>query len=211
MPIDHVLFAVRDPAAAARRLSAEHGLSGVPGGLHPAWGTGNWIVPLGSSYLELVHVVDPGLAARTPFGQRVSAVLRAGGGPFAWCVRPADFEATVRRLGLTAGEGSRRRPDGVTLAWRTAGLEVALGDPSRPFFIDWQVPPADHPGASAAGHGIAPAGIASVDLCGDGAVIRAWLGEEALPVTIRPGSPAVAGVEIGTADGPIHLAATAVR
>jgi hypothetical protein len=201
--IDHVLFAVRDFAEATDRLSAEFGLGAVEGGRHTGWGTANWIVPLGTSYLELIGVVDASVASSNPFGRRVQQVIADGGGPFAWCVTPADFDATVGRLGLEAGSGSRRRPDGATVAWRMAGLEVALADPSRPFFLDWQVAPQDHPGRAVAGHRVHPDGVGWVEVQGDEAAIREWLGDDDLPVRVRPGPPAVLAVGIATRDGEI--------
>jgi hypothetical protein len=203
--VDHVLFAVRDFAEMASRLSAQFGLGAVEGGRHTGWGTANWIVPLGTSYLELIGVVDASVARGDPFGRRAQQVIADGGGPFAWCVTPADFDGTVARLGLEAGSGSRQRPDGAIVSWRMAGLEVALADPSRPFFLDWQVAPQDHPGRAAAAHRVQPDGIAWVEVQGDEAAIRAWLGDDDLPVRIRPGPPAVLAVGIATREGEIVL------
>jgi hypothetical protein len=203
--IDHVLFAVRDFAESTARLSAEFGLGAVEGGRHTGWGTANSIVPLGTSYLELIGVVDPASATANPFGRRVHEVIADGGGPFAWCVTPADFDLTVARLGLEAGSGSRQRPDGATVSWRMAGLDVALADPSRPFFLDWKVAPQDHPGRAAAAHRVQPDGISWVEIQGDEAAIRAWLGDDYLPVRVRPGPPAVLSVGIATREGDIVL------
>jgi hypothetical protein len=203
--IDHVLFAVRDFGEATARLKAYHGLGAVEGGRHSGWGTANWIVPLGASYLELIGVVDPALATGNPFGRRVQQVVAAGGGPFGWCVTPADFDATVARLGLAAGTGSRRRPDGVTLSWRMAGLDVAFADPSRPFFLAWDVPPEQHPGRAAAEHHVRPDGIAWVEVAGDETAVRSWLGDPDLPVRVRAGWPAVLAVGIATSSGEIVL------
>ena len=203
--IDHVLFAVPDFAGMTARLSAEFGLGAVEGGRHTGWGTANWIVPLDTSYLELISVVDSALATDNPFGRRVQQVIANGGGPFAWCVTPVDFDATVARLGLEAGSGSRQRPDGATVSWRMAGLEVALADPSRPFFLDWQVAAQDHPGRASARHRVQPDGIAWVKVRGDEAAIRAWLADDDLPVRVRPGTPAVLGVAIATREGEIVL------
>ena len=200
-----MLFAVGDFAEMTDRLSNEFGLGSVEGGRHTGWGTANWIVPLGTSYLELVGVVDAAVAPGNPFGRRVQQVIAGGGGPFAWCVTPGDFDATVTRLGLEAGSGFRKRPDGATVSWRMAGLEVALGDPSRPFFLDWHVAPRDHPGRAVAGHRVQPDGIAWVEVRGDEAAIRDWLGDDDLPVRVRPGPPAVLAVGIATHDGEIVL------
>jgi catechol 2,3-dioxygenase-like lactoylglutathione lyase family enzyme len=203
--IDHVLFAVRDFAESTARLSAEFGLAAVEGGRHTGWGTANWIVPLGTSYLELIGVVDRATANANPFGRRVQQVIADGGGPFAWCVTPADFDGTVARLGLEAGSGSRQRPDGATVSWRMAGLDVALADPSRAFFLDWKVAPQDHPGRAFAAHRVQPEGIAWVEIQGDETAIRAWLGDDDLQVHVRPGPPAVLSVGIAAREGEIVL------
>src|SRR5687767_15772991 len=49
----------------SRDFEARHGLASVDGGRHRDFGTANRIIPLGSTYLELVAVVDPGAAARS--------------------------------------------------------------------------------------------------------------------------------------------------
>ena len=67
-----MLIAVTDLTAAAWELQARCGLASVEGGRHPDWGTANRIVPLGTSYLELVAVVDPAAAARSSFGRWVA-------------------------------------------------------------------------------------------------------------------------------------------
>ncbi|HLN14742.1 MAG TPA: VOC family protein, partial [bacterium] len=61
--IDHVLIAVPDLAEGARKMEDAYGLRAIEGGRHPGAGTGNMIVPLGTSYLELIAVVDPGEAS----------------------------------------------------------------------------------------------------------------------------------------------------
>jgi Glyoxalase-like domain len=205
LTIDHVVIAVTDFSGAVERLSREHGLAAVEGGRHPTWGTANWIVPLGPGYVELVSVVDPAMAAQDAFGSFVQAALDAGGGPLLWCVRSDDFDATVERLGLIASTGSRQRPDGSTVRWRSAGLETATADPSRPFFIDWQLPPDQHPGRTAVAHRVTPTGIAWVEVAGDEEVVRDWLGDPEVPVRVRPGRRAVLRLGIATSSGEIVL------
>src|SRR5262245_53549604 len=58
LAIDHVILLAADLDHAAARLLKTHGLASLPGGRHPGHGTGNRIVPLGDSYLELMGVVD---------------------------------------------------------------------------------------------------------------------------------------------------------
>jgi hypothetical protein len=205
--IDHVLVAVDDFAAAAARLLDAHGLASVVGGRHTGLGTANWIVPLGSSYLELAGIVDPEAAAGNPFGRVVRRALDAGGGPFAWCVVPDDFEATVARLRLDVNDGSRERPDGTVLRWRAAGFEASLADVSRSFFLEWLVPASLHPGAQAVPHRVTPHGIAWVEVSGDESAVRSWLGDPDVPVGIVPGPSAVLGVGIATEQGEIEIRA----
>src|SRR5262245_13448232 len=68
MELDHVLIAVTDLEEAARGFESRYGLASVDGGRHRDFGTANRIIPLGSTYLELVAVVDPGAAAGSSFG-----------------------------------------------------------------------------------------------------------------------------------------------
>jgi len=201
--IDHVILAVRDLDEAARRLLADFGLGSVFGGRHEGWGTGNVIVPLGSSYVELIGVVDETEAAHSDLGRRVLARVEEGDRLLGWCVRIEPLQKAADRLELAVSEGSRLRPDGTTLRWRMAGLADAMADPSRPFFISWLVPKALHPGRTTVYHPAAPRDLAWVEVSGDEATIRRWLGPDAgsLPVRIRPGSQALVAAGISTASG----------
>ena len=162
--IDHVLLAVADLEAGAREVRGRYGLTALPGGRHPGAGTANMIIPLGADYLELIAVVDLAEAAANPLSRRVSQALQRDSTFATWAVRVDDLAAVERRLtaaGVTVigpREGSRRRPDGVLLGWRTLHVEDGL-DPAIPFFIEWAVAPADHPGAREVTH---PAGAVSL-------------------------------------------------
>jgi hypothetical protein len=203
--IDHAIYAVRDFAAAARRYQEEFGLAAVPGGRHEGWGTANWIVPLGPSYIELIGVEDEDEASRSFLGQHLIGVLREGERFFGWCVRPDLFDDAVERAGLEVGEGSRQRPDGTTIRWRSAGIEVAMDDPSLPFFIEWLIPDELHPGRMDAPHRVEPRGISWVEVRGDEASVRSWLGDEELPVRVSSGPPALVAVGIATEAGDVVL------
>jgi hypothetical protein len=195
---DHAIYAVRDFEAAARRFWDDHGLAAVPGGRHAGWGTANWIVPLGPSYLELIGVENEEEASRSFLGRHLIDVLREGERFIGWCVRPELFDEAVERAGLDASEGSRVRPDGAQVSWRSAGVEEAMQDPSLPFFIEWLVPDEPHPGRMAAKHRVQPLGISWIEVQGDESVLRSWLGDESLPVRVFPGSPALLSVGIET-------------
>jgi hypothetical protein len=113
--IDHVIYAVRDLAAAADRLAAL-GLPSYEGGSHPGLGTSNRIVPLGPSYIELL--------APAPFDDRFHG----------WMIRgvPLPDEALAM---------SRVTPSGARLSWRLAGVTPAssiweMGG-LQPVLIEW--------------------------------------------------------------------------
>jgi hypothetical protein len=185
--LDHVLIAVDDLAAAAAELRASDGLASVEGGRHPGWGTANRIVPLGDAYLELVAVVDEAEAAGNPFGRWVARSR----GAFAWAVRTDDLDAVAHRLGVEVLAGSRSRPDGSMLSWRSAGVERAAVEPLLPFLLQWD-PGTELPGWTPVEHPRGPVRLEQLRLRGDASRLDAWLGPHDLPVTVTPGE---AGVE----------------
>jgi hypothetical protein len=174
--IDHVLYAVSDLDAGARRIAAQLGRESLAGGRHEGWGTANRIVPLGPDYLGLIGVEDRAVAATSDLGR---VVLDSGDGLLGWAVATDDLDGVAARLGLQVEHGSRTRPDGLTLRWRLAGVAPALTSGALPFFIQWESPAELHPGGDPA----APPGIAWVQVR-EGArdELREWLGAAALPV-----------------------------
>jgi Glyoxalase-like domain len=192
MQLDHVIIAASASRPDAPRLPSAYGLDATPGGRHPEWGTANWIVPLGASYLELIAVADEREAQRNDFGRRI---LDASEGDLVgWAVRPDDIEATAARLGLRVGEGSRTRPSGERVEWRMAGLQEAMERPWLPFFVEWR-DPAVFPGATAA----PSPHVTRLELACDIDELSAWLGPHSLPLELRSG---VEGVTAVVLDGP---------
>jgi Glyoxalase-like domain len=202
---DHAIYAVRDFEAAADRFLNDFGLAAVPGGRHEGWGTANWIIPLGPSYIELIGVADPGEAAGSFLGRHLTAVLKEGERFVGWVLRADRFDETVARLGLVPSEGSRTRPDGTTLRWRSADAELTMADPSRPFFIEWLMPADLHPGRMEAPHRVRPQGISRVEVRGDERTVRSWVAHEGLAVRVVPGPPALVAVRVGTAGGEVVI------
>jgi hypothetical protein len=202
---DHVIYAVRDFRAAANRFEDDFGLAAVPGGRHEGWGTANWIVPLGPSYIELIGVADADEAAGSFLGRHLTAVLAEGERFVGWVLRPDGFDDAVSRLGLQPSEGSRIRPDGTTLRWRSADPEVTMADPSRPFFIEWLMSPELHPGRMEAPHRVQPRGISWVEVSGDEGAVRAWVEDDGLAVRVVPGPPALVAVGVATAGGEVII------
>ena len=202
-----MLLAVSDLSVAAQEIEARHGLVALEGGRHPGWGTANRIVPLGDSYLELVAVVDESEAAQSAFGRWVARHRSAG--PLGWAVRTKRLDDIARRLGLTVAVGSRTGQDGRVTRWRLAGVEQAAAEPFFPFFIEWG-DGTSLPGSAPAVHRAGAVRLASLRLAGDAARLTAWLGDRRLPITVRPGAPAVTAVLLAGDAGEISLDATSL-
>jgi Glyoxalase-like domain len=201
LAVDHVIVVVRDLDAAAERFYQLHGLASVAGGRHPGHGTGNRIVPLGDSYIELMAVVDRDEAAASVFGSWVQRrLLEVGEAPAALCLRTDDLEATVRRTERPPLPMGRTRPDGVELNWQLVALHAALSE-GLPFFIQWHVADGDHPGRTVAEHRCVPAGIEWVELGGDEARLASWLGPHELPLRHVRGRPGPVRFAVAVAGG----------
>jgi len=200
--IDHVVFAVRDLDAAATRLLEELGLASVPGGVHPRWGTGNRIIPLGDAqYLELLAVIDPGVAETTQLGRTMQALTADGDAWFAMCLATDDIETVAGRVGLDVVPGSRTLPDGQKVSWRGAGIDDPARTPDLPFFISWDVPESLHPGATSVEHPCGATGIDWVEIDGDQARFTRWVDGAPLPVRLHAGEPGIRAVSLHTAGG----------
>lgn len=141
MRLDHVVHVVADREEGAAALSAL-GLHVVTGGEHPNWGTHNALAYFEDlSYIELIAVREPAVAAASDFGAPILRFLEQGEGVGTVALRTSHIEADVarlRRLGIAMGdvkEGSRRLPDGSWLTWR-----LALAPWPFPFLIEWGAP-----------------------------------------------------------------------
>jgi hypothetical protein len=181
--LDHVLIAVTDLEAAARDF-----------------GTANRIIPLGSTYLELVAVVDPAAAAASSFGWWVDRGATDEGSLIGWAVRTSALDEVAGRLELPIRSGSRVTPSGAELRWRSAGIDEAIAEPCLPFFIEWGE------GVSYPGSVDAPrATIARLVLEGSADRVAGWLGEHTLPIRVIDGPAEVAAVVLTTASGEVIL------
>ncbi len=137
--IDHLVIAVVDPDAAAAELETNLGLVAGGGGRHEALGTFNRLVWLGDTYLELIGVFDPVLAAASWIGAPTLRALETGGGLATWAIASDDIDADVAALRAQGSDlaepigGERLRPDGRVVRWRlAAGTRL---DPDRPPFL----------------------------------------------------------------------------
>jgi hypothetical protein len=209
--LDHISYAAGPDGlgATAQRLGSALGAGFHDGGLHPRFGTRNFVLPLANGvYLEVVAALDHPAADKAPFGQAVKARTEAGGGWLAWVVAVDDIAPIEARLGREAVDGHRRRPDGVDLSWRQMGVLDLLDDPALPFFIQWKSSPELHP--SAVREGDPAPGITKVEICGDAAKVGDWLAERVARADfeidwVDNGDPGLAAVHFSTGHGVVRI------
>ncbi len=211
MRLDHLSYAAGPEGlgACAQRLGAALGAGFRDGGLHPRFGTRNFVLPLANGvYLEVVAALDHPAADKAPFGHAVKARAEAGGGWLAWVVAVDDVTPIEARLGRPAVDGHRRRPDGVDLSWRQIGVLELLDDPAMPFFVQWQGDPALHPAADL--DGARAPGITQVEICGDAAKVNDWLGEPVAKADftvdwVEADDPGLVAVHFSTERGVVRI------
>lgn len=212
MRLDHLSYAAGPDglAATAQRLGSALGAGFRDGGMHPSFGTRNFLLPLaGGTYLEVVGALDHPAADKAPFGQAVKTRTGQGGGWLAWVVAVDDIQPYEGRLSRSAVAGSRRRPDGTTLTWRQIGILELLDDPALPFFVQWQGDPSMHPGAPDNGP-VPPPAIDRVEICGDPEKIANWLGGDVGGVDfpldwVEADEPGLVAVQFRTNHGVVRV------
>jgi catechol 2,3-dioxygenase-like lactoylglutathione lyase family enzyme len=140
--IDHLVIACADPEQAAATLESELGIAVTGGGRHPGAGSWNRIAWLADgSYLELIGIDDPELAANSPVNAAVMRALESGGGLATYALLVDDIDLTVQGLqaaGATFGapvHGSRTRDDGEAVEWWVAFPDRPLAVDAVPFVI----------------------------------------------------------------------------
>jgi hypothetical protein len=190
MRLDHVSYAAGPEGlgACVQRIGSRLGAGFRDGGLHPSFGTRNFVLPLvDGCYLEVVAALDHPAVDRAPFGRAVRARTEDGGGWLAWVIGVDDIAEVEARLDRTAAAGHRRRPDGVDLRWSQLGVNDVATDPQLPFFVQWHIDPAEHPSA-----GGSQVRLTRLEIAGDKARIEDYLGTSA--------AAPFAGVEVDWVD-----------
>lgn len=179
MRLDHVSYAATPDGldATAASLAEKLGVELVDGGVHPRFGTRNRILPLaGNHYLEVVGALDHPAADKVPFGQAVKTRTESGGGWLGWVVAVDDLAPVEERLGRSAVDGNRTRPDGIELIWRQIGVKGLMNDPQLPFFVQWLCDDGLHPSVSPDGNST-HVDLVNLEIAGDPARVAEWLGE----------------------------------
>jgi Glyoxalase-like domain len=149
--LDHILLGCNDLDRFIEWVEQNVGVRAAIGGVHPGRGTRNALLSLGERrYLEII-APDPAQSEIVHYPQ-----LRSMTDPriIGWAVHPPDITAVAKQLrenqiAFTGpDDGSRKRPDGRVLTWKT----INLADDRHgllPFFIEWSAGTV-HPSADAA-------------------------------------------------------------
>jgi hypothetical protein len=137
--LDHILLGCNDLDRGIELVEEATGVRPAIGGVHPGRGTRNALLSLGERrYLEVI-APDPAQSEIVHYPQ-----LRSMTDPrlIGWAVHPPDITAIANQLRENKvafqgpDDGSRKRPDGRVLNWKT----INLADDRHgllPFFIQW--------------------------------------------------------------------------
>jgi hypothetical protein len=140
MHLDHISYATSHDSIVdvIQRIGSQLGASFIDGGIHPQFGTRNFVLPLKNSrYIEVVCPLDHPASDKYPFGQLVTKKAEAGGGWLSWVVAVDDVSKIESKLDRKAVDGHRKKPDGKDLYWKQIGVLDTLEEASNPFFIQW--------------------------------------------------------------------------
>jgi catechol 2,3-dioxygenase-like lactoylglutathione lyase family enzyme len=145
--LDHILLGCSDLDRGIDFVEQHTGVRAAFGGVHPARGTRNALLSLGEPtrdelrprrYLEIIAPDPQQSNAPDHYGlQKLSEPRLVG-----WAAHPGDLDQFAPRLRNAniafdgPNPGSRKRPDGRLLQWKTLNLK---DDHSGllPFFIEW--------------------------------------------------------------------------
>lgn len=141
--MDHLLLGVADLDRGIDWVEEKTGIRAVIGGSHPGVGTRNALISLGDRrYLEII-APDP---AQDEYRSHIDVRSFTEPRIVTWAASATDIEAVAGRA-REAGhrlqgpnDGSRARPDGKLLRWRTLDVVAQLdrqGIDPIPFFIEW--------------------------------------------------------------------------
>jgi hypothetical protein len=141
--VDHLLLGAADLDRGIAWVERTTGVKAVIGGTHPGAGTRNALISLGRrQYLEII-APDP---LQTAYNFHIDIRTLDEPRLITWAARTTDINA-VAKVARDAGQqvfgprdGSRARPDGTLLKWKSLGLLNKLGQAEVepiPFFIEW--------------------------------------------------------------------------
>ncbi len=151
--LDHIILGCNDLDRGIDLVKENTGVRATLGGVHPGRGTRNALLSLGERrYLEIIAPDS----AQGPVVHFPQILGMAEPRLIGWAVHPPDIAATAKllrehQIAFTGpDDGSRKRPDGGVLNWKT----INLADDRHgllPFFIEWSADSV-HPSKDAPAH-----------------------------------------------------------
>jgi hypothetical protein len=141
--VDHLILGAADLDQGVAWLEKLTGVKAVIGGVHPGRGTRNALASLGRrQYLEIMAPDPAQDGAALPYDLKTLAAPRL----VHWAAVTNDIDLIARKAGMAGIEvfgprdGSRARPDGRMLKWKTLDVQNRMGGVRFmpiPFFIQW--------------------------------------------------------------------------
>jgi Glyoxalase-like domain len=181
--LSQIIIGVESLETAADRFRAM-GFDVLDGGVHPGFGTANRVIPLGAQYIELLGIVSSPEARQNEYGRSLLRAIAEGDRLVRWSIRTDEIDEVASRLGISVERRRRQRPDGELLTWRAAGLDLALADPTLPFFMQWDRPD-QYPGAMPAAHENGARGVTRLVVTPRDAVrFRVWTAGADVPLQV---------------------------
>jgi Glyoxalase-like domain len=142
--LDHIILGCNNLERGIAFVEEHSRVRAVLGGVHPGRGTANALLSLGDRHYLEIMAPDPKATNIQPSAIDEVEYLKKLKTPrlITWAVHPPDIDALARKLrdsGIAIvgpAPGSRTRPDGRVLSWKT----FSLADDDHgllPFFIEW--------------------------------------------------------------------------
>lgn len=142
--LDHLLLGCSDLDQGIAFVENQTGIRPATGGVHPGRGTRNALLSLGPQHYLEVIAPDPQQHDIQPVGVDLVNMLKQLASPqlVDWAIHTSNIEAVAERLRKVSiafqgpRPGSRARPDGRMLHWKTLNLDEDRNG-LLPFFIEW--------------------------------------------------------------------------
>lgn len=150
--LDHILLGCNDLERGIAFVEQHTGVRALFGGVHPGRGTQNALLSLGTRrYLEIIAPDPQQTGSSSELAPRLKKLTETR--LVGWAAHPGDVQvlaADLARAGVAAEgptPGSRKRPDGNVLHWKTLNMKDDANG-LLPFFIEWSAD-SPHPSADA--------------------------------------------------------------
>jgi hypothetical protein len=142
--LDHVILGCNELDRGIAFVQERVGIRAVVGGTHPDRGTANAVVSLGNRHYLEIMAPDPKASDVKPWAAQQLSALKGLTTPrlITWAVHHTDIDGLANKFRgsgiaiLGPWPGSRTKPDGTVVSWKS----FSLADDHHgllPFFIEW--------------------------------------------------------------------------